>query len=124
MREVHKHFKDCIKKDPKNNRCVICCPCKQKNYANHNGLYEYLGTHLESEGHRCSVDEARKEEIPGTIAALKQFRARKKKVIKVTKDVMNSMRADVTLFLVNLLALLNWFLRLIGILKLLIGKIP
>lgn len=98
--KAHIHLQDFIEKDPKNDRRIICVPCKQNNQT-FNGYYEHLAVHLNSDNHRSSVAEARREEISEAIAALKNFRSQKKKVLKVPRERINSMRTEITSFLIK-----------------------
>jgi len=78
----------------------MCIPCKNKKMSNYSGFYDHLPSHLQSEKHKVAIlkDEI---EIPEAVESLNNFKVKKKKVKIVKKEIMESIRIDLTGFLLE-----------------------
>lgn len=98
---IHQHFSKYIIKGKDDFR-YECIQCKKKNNPNFSGFYDHLSSHLQSEKHENAVlgvgDDS---EIPAALEALNNFRSKKKKVKIVKKETIDSMRIDLTGFLLE-----------------------
>jgi len=78
----------------------MCIPCKDKKMSNYSGFYDHLPSHLQSEKHKVAVlkDEI---EIPEAVESLSNFKVKKKKVKLMKKEITESIRIDLTGFLLE-----------------------
>jgi len=119
--DQHIFFKKYITGDEANDKRFICLACKEAEFEDYSGYYDYLGNHFKGVNHKTSIllletqelindgkddqtlekEDEIKNEINQAIESFYKFRTRKISKIIVPKQVQNEIAIQYTVFLLK-----------------------